>query len=87
MAPVVVLNGGSSSGKTSIARCLQRLPGPTWLILGVDDLVRALPDEGWFSAFRALSAVGDAYLPDQGEDDAPGWYPRLGGPGISARPR
>ena len=43
MAPVVVLNGGSSSGKTSIARCLQRLLGPTWLILGVDDLVRALP--------------------------------------------
>jgi chloramphenicol 3-O phosphotransferase len=41
--PVIVLNGGSSSGKTSIARCLQRLLGPTWLTLGVDDLVRALP--------------------------------------------
>lgn len=41
--PVVVLNGGSSSGKTSIARCLQRLLGPTWMTLGVDDLVRALP--------------------------------------------
>ena len=25
--PVIVLNGGSSSGKTSIARCLQRLLG------------------------------------------------------------
>jgi len=41
--PVVVLNGGSSSGKTSIARCLQQLLGPTWMTLGVDDLVRALP--------------------------------------------
>jgi chloramphenicol 3-O phosphotransferase len=41
--PVIVLNGGSSSGKTSIARCLQRLLGPTWLTLGVDDLIRALP--------------------------------------------
>lgn len=41
--PVIVLNGGSSSGKTSIARCLQRLLGPTWMTLGVDDLVRALP--------------------------------------------
>jgi chloramphenicol 3-O phosphotransferase len=41
--PVVVLNGGSSSGKSSIARRLQRLLGPTWLTLGVDDLVRALP--------------------------------------------
>jgi hypothetical protein len=43
MAPVIVLNGGSSSGKTSIARCLQRLLGSTWMTLGVDDLVRALP--------------------------------------------
>lgn len=40
---VVVLNGGSSSGKSSIARRLQELLGPTWLTLGVDDLVRALP--------------------------------------------
>ena len=40
---VVVLNGGSSSGKTSIARCLQELlPGP-WLSLSIDDLVAALP--------------------------------------------
>ena len=41
--PVIVLNGGSSLGKTSIARCLQRLLGPTWMTLGVDDLIRALP--------------------------------------------
>jgi chloramphenicol 3-O phosphotransferase len=39
----MVLNGGSSSGKTSIARCLQRRLGPTWMTLGDDDLVRALP--------------------------------------------
>jgi len=43
VAPVIVLNGGSSSGKTAIARCLQRLLGPTWMTLGVDHLVRALP--------------------------------------------
>lgn len=42
VTPVVVLNGGSSSGKTSIARCLQRLLGSTWMTLGVDDLIRAL---------------------------------------------
>jgi chloramphenicol 3-O phosphotransferase len=41
--PVIVLNGGSSSGKTSIARCLQRLLGSTWMTLGVDDLVCAMP--------------------------------------------
>jgi chloramphenicol 3-O phosphotransferase len=43
IVPVVVLNGGSSSGKSSIARALQGLLGPTWMTLGVDDLVRALP--------------------------------------------
>jgi chloramphenicol 3-O phosphotransferase len=39
---VIVLNGGSSSGKSSIAVDLQNcLPG-TWLTLGIDDLIRAL---------------------------------------------
>jgi chloramphenicol 3-O phosphotransferase len=45
MSGVVVLNGGSSSGKTSIAQCLQELlPGP-WLRLSIDDLVVALPGD------------------------------------------
>jgi chloramphenicol 3-O phosphotransferase len=40
---VIVLNGGSSSGKSSIARCLQStLPEP-WLTLGVDTLIQAMP--------------------------------------------
>ncbi|MEU9076167.1 chloramphenicol phosphotransferase CPT [Kitasatospora sp. NPDC048538] len=40
---MIVLNGGSSSGKSSIARLLQeRLPDP-WLHLGADTLVDALP--------------------------------------------
>ena len=40
---VIVLNGGSSSGKTTIARRLQEaLPRP-WIRMGVDDLVEALP--------------------------------------------
>jgi chloramphenicol 3-O phosphotransferase len=38
----IVLNGGSSSGKSSLARCLQSRLGPGWLTLGVDDLIRAL---------------------------------------------
>ena len=40
---VIVLNGGSSSGKTGIARCLQALLPQPWLKLGVDDLIDALP--------------------------------------------
>ena len=39
-----MLNGGSSSGKSGIARCLQAvlLPDP-WLAFGVDGLVDAMP--------------------------------------------
>jgi chloramphenicol 3-O phosphotransferase len=40
---VIVLNGGSSSGKTAIARCLQAILPQPWMSLSVDDLVDALP--------------------------------------------
>ncbi|PRY44549.1 chloramphenicol phosphotransferase CPT [Umezawaea tangerina] len=40
---VIVLNGGSSSGKSGIARCLQTVLPDPWLRLGVDDLVDRLP--------------------------------------------
>ncbi|MGY1500095.1 chloramphenicol phosphotransferase CPT [Streptomyces sp. QTS52] len=40
---MVVLNGGSSSGKSEIVRCLQaELPDP-WLAFGCDSFVDALP--------------------------------------------
>lgn len=40
---VIVLNGGSSSGKSGIVRCLQALLPDPWLALGVDSFVDALP--------------------------------------------
>jgi chloramphenicol 3-O phosphotransferase len=40
---VIVLNGGSSSGKSSIARCLQSILPDPWLTLGVDTLIQAMP--------------------------------------------
>lgn len=40
---VIVLNGGSSSGKSGIARCLQALLPEPWLTVGVDMLVDAMP--------------------------------------------
>jgi chloramphenicol 3-O phosphotransferase len=40
---VIVLNGGSSSGKSGIARCLQALLPDPWLALGTDTLVAAMP--------------------------------------------
>ncbi|MHB8221020.1 MAG: phosphotransferase-like protein [Acidimicrobiales bacterium] len=55
---VIVLNGGSSSGKTSIAhRLLEVLPG-TWLTLGVDDLFDALGERAGDDAFIAFGADG-----------------------------
>lgn len=38
-----MVNGGSSSGKSGITRCLQAiLPNP-WITLGVDDMIARLP--------------------------------------------
>jgi chloramphenicol 3-O phosphotransferase len=55
---VIVLNGGSSSGKSGIARCLQAiLPGP-WLVFGVDTLIQALP------AASPVSATGIEFATD-----------------------
>jgi chloramphenicol 3-O phosphotransferase len=40
---VIVLNGGSSSGKSGIVRCLQAVLPDPWLAYGVDTLVDAMP--------------------------------------------
>lgn len=40
---VIVINGGSSSGKSGIVRCLQAVLPDPWLRIGVDDLIGALP--------------------------------------------
>jgi chloramphenicol 3-O phosphotransferase len=40
---VIVLNGGSSSGKTSLAHALQEILPGVWLRLGVDTLIDASP--------------------------------------------
>ena len=40
---VIVLNGGSSSGKSGIGRCLQAILPDPWLAFGTDTLVQAMP--------------------------------------------
>ncbi|MEU2711449.1 chloramphenicol phosphotransferase CPT [Streptomyces sp. NPDC007205] len=55
---VIVLNGGSSSGKSGIARCLQAVLPDPWLALGTDTLVDAMP------AVLHTSADGIAFAPD-----------------------
>jgi chloramphenicol 3-O phosphotransferase len=54
VAQVIVLNGGSSSGKSGIARCLQTVLPDPWLVLGVDTLVQAMSKSG----------VGIEFAPD-----------------------
>ncbi|GAA3585501.1 hypothetical protein GCM10022419_079340 [Nonomuraea rosea] len=40
---VIVLNGGSSSGKSGIARCLQAILPDPWLAVGIDTMIQAMP--------------------------------------------
>lgn len=40
---VIILNGGSSSGKSGILRCLQAVLPDPWLAFGCDSFVDALP--------------------------------------------
>ena len=40
---VIVLNGGSSSGKSEIARCLQAVLPDPWLATGVDRFIETMP--------------------------------------------
>lgn len=64
---VIVLNGGSSSGKSDIARCLQAVLPEPWLATGVDVLVDALPaqlqaaDSGIEVAADGRVAVGGTF--------------------------
>lgn len=55
---VIVLNGGSSSGKSGIARCLQAVLPEPWLVLGVDTLLDAMP------AAMRTSAAGIEFAAD-----------------------
>jgi chloramphenicol 3-O phosphotransferase len=40
---VIVLNGGSSAGKSGIARCLQAILPDPWLAFGIDTFIQAMP--------------------------------------------
>ncbi|HUN41699.1 MAG TPA: chloramphenicol phosphotransferase [Acetobacteraceae bacterium] len=63
---IVILNGGSSSGKSSIARALQGVLPEPWLTFGVDDFVDALPPA------MQNSKDGLVFLPNGGISVGPG---------------
>ncbi|MEU9472055.1 chloramphenicol phosphotransferase CPT [Streptomyces avermitilis] len=58
MTQVIVVNGGSSSGKSGIIRCLQAVLPDPWLALGTDMLVEAMP------ASMQASDGGIEFAPD-----------------------
>lgn len=57
---VIVLNGGSSSGKSSLARGLQAVLPDPWLTFSVDTLIEAMP------ASMTGAASGIEFAPDGG---------------------
>jgi chloramphenicol 3-O phosphotransferase len=59
----IVLNGGSSAGKTEIARLLQALLAEAWLTLGVDDLIRAAPNRLLGASDGLVIGVDGAIVP------------------------
>jgi chloramphenicol 3-O phosphotransferase len=65
---VIVLNGTSSAGKSTLTRALQaRLEGP-WLGVGIDTVVFALPkayldQPGWAEVFRYVPAEPGSNAP------------------------
>ncbi|MFF3609395.1 chloramphenicol phosphotransferase CPT [Streptomyces sp. NPDC002463] len=64
---MIILNGGSSSGKSGIVRCLQAVLPDPWLAFGVDSFVDALPakmqddDAGIAFAADGGVSVGDGF--------------------------
>ena len=77
----IVLNGGSSSGKSSIVRALQALLPEPRLAFGIDDFVAALPAEmlsaAWTCSGSASAAI--ATLPHTANSNvatAPRVWPR-----------
>ena len=68
---MIILNGGSSSGKSGIARCLQAALADPWLAFGCDSFVEALPakmqasDGGIVFAADGAVNVGAGFLAAQ----------------------
>ena len=65
---VLVLNGTSSSGKSTLGTALQTLLPDPWLVIGIDTFVFALPHRyldqpGWSEVFRYVRPDGDAAGP------------------------
>ena len=75
---VIVLNGGSSSGKTGIARCLQAILPLPWIRLGVDDLLDALPPSLAGPGGITIDAQGSVTVGDTFREIEEAWTAGVG---------
>lgn len=76
---VIVLNSSSSSGKSTIARCLKAILPTPWISLGIDDLLKALPPSLMDSdAGIAFGEHGEITIGDGFRKIASGWLADLG---------
>ncbi len=73
VAAVIVLNGGSSSGKSSIARALQLLLPLPWLTFGADVLGEALPQSG-ANAVVTFGPAGEVWVAPAYRPLEQAWY-------------
>jgi chloramphenicol 3-O phosphotransferase len=72
---IIVLNGVSSSGKTTLARSLQAMLTEPWLLLGIDDLIRAMPNEGLEEgSLLHIGETGQVHVGPGWQDLEASWY-------------
>jgi chloramphenicol 3-O phosphotransferase len=79
-ADVIVLNGTSSSGKSSLATCLQARLDGIWLTLGIDDLIRALshgPRDTGAGGTLEITSEGSVVVGDEFRAAELAWYAGL----------
>jgi chloramphenicol 3-O phosphotransferase len=62
---MIILNGGSSSGKSGIVRCLQAILADPWLAFGCDQFIDAMP------AKMQASDTGISFAADGGVSVGP----------------
>ncbi len=71
---VVVVNGASSAGTTTIARALQATLSEPWLTLGVDDLIDALGPAATSSSLLTISPDGAVSTGELFRNVENAWY-------------
>lgn len=74
MPQILVLNGASSAGKSSLGRSLQGQLGAGWFMLGVDDLLGAIMPFGDDPDLLHVSSHGVVHPTDAFRQAEAAWY-------------